>query len=157
MSSAAQRLALFFAVMATALSLGPALAHLLELPNKIGLPKDTYFVVQQIYAGWSRLGAVLLLQLVSIVAVIVLARGARRLRGCAIVALLCLIGAQVLFWTFTYPANVATVNWTRQPDGWETLRRQWEYSHAGGALLQLACLVCLLLGALGDNRHRTSH
>jgi hypothetical protein len=31
-------LALFFA----ALALAPALAHLLELPNKIGLPRDEY-------------------------------------------------------------------------------------------------------------------
>lgn len=31
-----------------ALALAPALAHLLELPNKIGLSHDEYLVVQQI-------------------------------------------------------------------------------------------------------------
>ena len=55
-----RRVALFFALMVTALALGPALAHLLELPNKIALPRDAYFTVQQIYAGWSLLGVVLL-------------------------------------------------------------------------------------------------
>jgi hypothetical protein len=142
--------------MATALALGPALAHLLELPNKIGLPKDAYFTVQQIYAGWNRLGVVLMVQLLSIVAVILLARDDRRLRTLAIVALLCLAGAQVLFWTFTFPANTATVNWTVQPDNWQALRLHWEYSHAGGALLQFTAMVCLLVGALGDNRRPSS-
>jgi hypothetical protein len=151
-----RRVALFVALMATAVALGPALAHLLELPNKIGLPKDAYFTVQQIYAGWSLLGVVLLVQLLSIVAVIVLARGDRRLRRCAIVALLCLVGAQGLFWIFTYPANAATANWMVQPDNWQILRQQWEYSHAGGAVLQLAAMASLVVGALGDNRPRLS-
>jgi hypothetical protein len=152
----ARTIALFAAVMATALALGPALAHLLELANKIRLPRDAYFIVQQIYAGWSLLGVVLLAQLVSIIAVIVLARDDRRLRTFAVLALLCLVGAQALFWTFTYPANVATANWTVPPENWEILRRQWEYSHAAGAVLQLACMTCLVLGALGDNRRRLS-
>ena len=131
----------------------PLIAHLLELPNKIALPRDAYFIVQQIYAGWSLLGVVLLVQLVSILAVIALAASDRRLRGCAIVALLCLVGAQVLFWTFTYPANAATANWKVQPGDWEALRLQWEYSHAGGAVLQLAAMASLVVGALGPFRN----
>jgi hypothetical protein len=149
-----RKVALFFALMVTALALGPALAHLLELPNKIALPRDAYFTVQQIYAGWSLLGVVLLVQLVSLAAVIAFADSDRRLRICAIVALLCLVGAQVLFWVFTYPANAATANWKVQPDNWEALRLQWEYSHAGGALLQLVAMASLIIGALGDNRPR---
>ena len=38
----------------------PALAHLLELPNKIGLSRDDYLIVQQIYRGWALLGIVVL-------------------------------------------------------------------------------------------------
>ena len=151
-----RKVALFVAVMATALALGPALAHLLELPNKIGLPGDAYFTVQQIYAGWSMLGALLMVQLIAIIAVILLAYDDRRLRTFAIVALLCLAGAQALFWAFAYPANVATENWTHRPDDWAALRRQWEYSHAGGALLQIACMACLVLGAMGDKPRRAS-
>jgi hypothetical protein len=147
---------LFVALMATVLALGPALAHLLELPSKIGLAKVAYFTVQQIYAGWNLLGALLMVQAVSIIAVILLAYDDRRQRTLALAALLCLAGAQAMFWTFTFPANVATENWTQQPDNWETLRRQWEYSHAAGALLQLACMACLVLGALGDKPRRPS-
>jgi hypothetical protein len=42
----------FFSLLFAALALAPALAHLLELPNKIGLSRDNYPVVQQIYRGW---------------------------------------------------------------------------------------------------------
>jgi len=147
-----RKLALFVALMATALALGPALAHLFELPNKIGLSKDDYFTVQQIYRGWNLLGLVLMLQLLSIVATILTARDDRRLRRLATIALLCLAGAQGVFWAFTFPANTATVNWTTQPGNWETLRHHWEYSHAAGALLQLAGMACLVLAALGDKR-----
>ena len=151
-----RRVALFFALMTTTVALGPALAHLLEMPNKLALPRNAYFVVQQIYAGWSLLGVVLFLQLVSIATVIASAGSDRRLRICAVVALLCLVGAQALFWTFTYPANAATANWKVQPDNWEMLRLHWEYSHAGGAVLQLLAMASLIVGALGDNRPRLS-
>ena len=129
--------------MATAVALGPALAHLFELPNKINLPKDDYFTVQRIYAGWSLLGGLLALQFVAIGSVVLTARNDRRLWTLALVALVCLVGAQALFWTFTYPANAATANWTVQPEDWQTLRLRWEYSHAAGALLQLAAMACL--------------
>jgi hypothetical protein len=49
-----------------------------------------------------------------------------------IVALAGLIGAQIVFWIYTQPANAATNNWTSQPANWEVLRSQWEYSHAVG-------------------------
>ena len=144
--------ALFAALLSTAVALGPALAHLLELPNKIGLAKGDYFTVQQIYRGWSQLGWLLLAQLVSLVAVILYAKADRNLRKAAVLTLLCLLAAQLLFWVFTYPANVATKNWTTQPDDWAELRRQWEFSHAGGAVLQLLGMASLIAGAIG--RHR---
>jgi len=142
--------------MATAVALGPALAHLFELPNKVGLPKADYFVVQQIYAGWSLLAVLLVVQFVAITSVVIAARDDRRLRILAALALVGLIGAQASFWIFTYPANAATVNWTIQPDNWQALRSQWEYSHAAGAFLQLVAMACLSLGAVGDNRRRLS-
>ena len=38
-------IAFFVAVFVTALALGAAMAHALELANKIGLPREDYFVV----------------------------------------------------------------------------------------------------------------
>lgn len=45
----------FLSLLFAALALAPALAHLLELPNKIGLPRDAYLIVQHIYYGWAPL------------------------------------------------------------------------------------------------------
>src|SRR5690349_8890295 len=122
--------ALFVALLSTAVALGSALAHLFELPNKIGLAKADYFTVQQIYRGWNLLAFVLLVEVVSMIAVMLYARSDRSMRIAALVALACVVGAQVLFWSFTYPANIATANWTAQPENWVELRNQWEFSHA---------------------------
>ena len=56
--------------------------------------------------------------------------------------------AQIVFWTFTYPTNQVTGNWTFLPDNWMQLRRQWEYSHAGGAILDLIAMTMLILSLL---------
>lgn len=43
----------FLAIVLIAVSLVPGGAHLIELPNKMGLDRDSYFTVQQIYRGWA--------------------------------------------------------------------------------------------------------
>src|SRR5262249_48661511 len=53
----------------------------------------------------------------------------------SLTALLCLGATQVIFWTFTYPMNAATNNWTVIPQDFEAARLQWEYSHAVNAVL----------------------
>ena len=131
--SAAYDIAFFIALFSTGLALGAALAHLFELPNKIDLPLEEYFVVQKAYRGWWQLAYLLAFQLVSIVAVIVMSRRQPRVFWPALLAVLCLTAAQMIFWTYTFPANVATENWTKVPENWEALRWQWEYSHAAGA------------------------
>ena len=140
--------AFFAALMSTAVALGASLAHLFELPNKIDLGRDAYFTVQGIYRGRNQLAYVLAIEFVSIIATIILSRDARQVRLWAAVALLSLVAAQAVFWTFTYPANVATNNWTAIPADWETLRRQSEYSHAAGAIFQLIAMTSLVIAAL---------
>ena len=131
-----------------ALSLGPALAHLLELPNKIGLLRDQYFIVQTIYKGWALLGIVVVGALLSILALAIALRRERGPMIWAVVALLCIAAAQLVFWTYTYPVNVATANWTQIPSNWEELRRQWEYSHAAGSMFALASMMALVMSVL---------
>jgi hypothetical protein len=140
--------ALFVALIATALALGPALAHLFALPNKIVLSREEYFIAQKAYAGWNRLAVILAIQLAGIVIVAILVRHDPTALTASLVALAGLIGAQTVFWAFTQPANVATGNWTAPPAAWDTLRRQWEYSHAAGAGLQLLTLAALIVVAL---------
>jgi hypothetical protein len=65
-----------------------------------------------------------------------------------IISLVALTVAQVLFWTFTFPANQATHNWTTIPDNWDVLRRNWEYSHLAGAIFQMICVAALVIAAL---------
>ena len=55
----------FSAIFFTALALAPALAHLFELPNKMTLSRDEYFIVQQIYRGSALLGFVVVGALLS--------------------------------------------------------------------------------------------
>ncbi len=139
----------FLAILATLLSLAPGLAHLFEMPRKLRLTRDEYFLVQQVYKGWDLFGIAILLQLAALVMLAVRSARDYYIFRPVIAALLCLVAAQALFWLFTFPANTATHNWTRMPagDDWEQLRRQWEYSHMAGALCQLLAL-CSLIGGL---------
>jgi len=138
----------FIALMSTAMALGPSFAHLFELPNKIGLARDAYFTVQQIYAGWNRLAYLLVIELVSMLALAVLMWHHTRAFYAAAVAILALAAAQAVFWLFTYPANVATNNWTTIPADWDSWRRQWEFSHAVGAFCQLTAMGALIVSLL---------
>ena len=145
----------FASLLFTALALGPAMAHLLELLNKIDLSREEYLTVQQIYSGWALLGIVVFGALIS---TLLLAIASRRKRGqfiAALVAFLCVAGTQAVFWTFTYPANQETANWTLLPEHWRALRTRWEYSHAASAVLNLAAFIavcCSVLARPGTSR-----
>jgi hypothetical protein len=147
------------ALLASTVMLGPALAHVFELPTKMGLSREQYFVVQQIYRGWDQLALLLVVQFVSLLAAAYLTRREPRVMVPTILAILFILGAQALFWAYTYPANVATMNWTVQTENWEKLRRQWEYSHLAGAGLQLLAVVSLVIAVLArlPSRKRSYH
>ena len=66
--------------------------------------------------------------------------------GCALMA-----ATLAVFFAFTYPANVATQNWTVSPGHWVELRRQWEYSHAVNAGLYFLAF-CFVAGATVASR-----
>jgi hypothetical protein len=134
----------FISLLFVALSLAPSMAHVLELPHKIGMSAADYLIVQQIYRGWALLGVVILIALVSTLVLAILERREDRGFGLSGGAFLCLVAAQIVFWTYTYPVNVHTQNWTTLPDNWTSLRTHWEYSHATGAAFTLLAFVLLL-------------
>jgi hypothetical protein len=138
----------FFSLLFTALALAPAMAHLLELPNKMNLSREDYLTVQQIYRGWALLGFVVVGALLSTLALTITVHQKRKAFIFALIAFLCIVGTQVVFWTYTYPANQVTNNWTMLPENWEELRYQWEFSHAAGAVLNLIASVLLILFVL---------
>ena len=142
----------FIAMLATAIALGAALAHALELLNKIDLPGNEYFIVQKAYRGWNQLAYVLIVELVSMIALTVMYRKESKVLWPVVAAIACLLCAQVVFWLYTYPANAATRSWTFMPDNWEALRKQWEYSHLLGAIFQLLAMSSLIVAALARGR-----
>ena len=142
------RVVQFLAVLVTALALVPTGAHLFELPNKIDLPRDAYLTVQGIYAGWAWFGIV---DLAALVLNVVLAVRLRRQRPAvyfAWTAALCFVAFFAIFFTWTFPANRATANWTILPDEWNPLRVAWEYSHAVNAVVTLIALCSVTLSVI---------
>ena len=148
----ALRIARFLSLLFAALALAPAMAHLLELPNKISLSHDEYLTVQHLYSGWALLGFVVYGAIFSTLALAIVTRRRAGEFRLALTGFLCLAGTQVVFWTFTFPANSATRNWTALPENWIALRAQWEYSHAASAVLNLAALLAVILAVLRVER-----
>jgi hypothetical protein len=142
------RIAQFLAIVLTALALVPAGAHLFELPNKIGLPQDAYFIVQNIYRGWALFGIVLFGALGANLALTFLVRRRPGAFWLALLAFLLVAATLVVFFTWTYPANQATANWTQIPANWQELRLRWEYAHATNAVLTFIALCAVTLSTL---------
>jgi hypothetical protein len=138
----------FVALLCVALALAASAAHVLELPNKIHLAQADYLVVQQLYRGWALLGIVVIGALAATLALVLMLRARGEPFGAALAAFACIAATQLVFWVWTFPVNRATRNWTIAPPDWEALRAQWEYSHAAGALFNLAALVLLILALL---------
>ena len=147
-----QKWAYFFSLIFVSIIFVPAGAHLAELLNKIDLPKEQYFVVQSIYAGWALFGAPVFAALLSLLVLVISLRRERGPFTWALIAFLCIVATQVVFWVWTYPMNIATNNWTIIPENWEALRRQWEYAHAVNAVLTFVAVVALSLSVLSRPR-----
>lgn len=84
------QIARFTALLLTALTLAPGLAHLLEMPNKLLLSRADYLTVQQIYRGWAWLGIVVVGALVSLLILTLMARGWRKAFPLTLTALACI-------------------------------------------------------------------
>ena len=138
----------FFAIILTALALVPGGAHLFALPNKIGLAQEPYFIVQGSYRGWALFGIVLFAALAANLALTVMLRHQRTPFWLTLAAFLGIAATLVIFFAWTYPANVATNNWTVAPANWAELRTRWEYSHAANAVITFAALCSVTLSAL---------
>jgi hypothetical protein len=139
----ASSFAFFVALLASAVMLAPALMHVFELPAKMHLPRDEYFVVQRLKSDWYGFPLLLAVQFGALFVAAFLSRRRTRVLIPTLLAILFVATAQALFWAYAYPANVATANWTAPSDNWIALRRQWEVSQAAGAGAQLLAMACL--------------
>jgi hypothetical protein len=110
--------------------------------------------VQQIYRGWALFGIVIYGALLTTAVHAGLVRNQRTPFLLSLVAFLCIVATQVIFWTYTYPANAVTNNWTAAPADLETIRRQWEYSHAVNAILTFIAFCALAISILESRSHQ---
>ncbi len=150
------RIVLFIALLLTAITLIPAGAHVFEMYWKLQLGRDEYFVVQGIYRGWALFGIPSFGALLACLALAALVSRGRRLL--ALLAAAGLAGYFLIFFSFVYPANQATGNWTVQPENWDALRQSWEYGHTGAAACVFAAFLALASLAVfatpGDEKPR---
>ena len=148
----------FCALLFTALSLVPAGAHLFEMPNKINLSQADYFVVQGIYRGWALFALALIPSLAATLALAIMRRGQGWPFLAALLSFVCMAATLIIFFTWTYPANQATSNWTVVHADWQNLRIQWEYAHAVNAVMTFIafCLLALSASPPGENRAAVS-
>ena len=144
----------FIAMVLTALALVPVGAHLASLPNKIDLAQTDYFIAQNIYRGWALFGIAIVGAIIANLVLAMLLRHQRTPLVLVSVNLLCLVASLAVFFVFTYPTNQATDNWTAMPTNWESLRWQWEVSHAANAVITFIGF-CALTGSLLVTRERT--
>jgi len=138
----------FLAIVLGLLALVPGLAHLFELPNKIYLSEADYFIVQNIYRGWSLFGTVLIANLLANGALAFVLRGKHAPLWLVLANLVCIVGSLAIFFIFTYPTNQATDNWTAIPANWQQLRWRWEMSHAANAAIGFIGFCSLTLSVL---------
>jgi hypothetical protein len=139
--------------MLTALSIGTALCHLLEMPAKITLDGALWlFLLQNLYppafgtaGAFFEVGAV-----ITTVVLVLLVHRRRPAFGWTLPAALCMVAAHIIFWVWIAPVNaeMAPLPPETLAVNWMELRDQWEYSHAARAILQIIALGALLFSIL---------
>ncbi len=138
------------ALALTAIVLLPSGAHLLELPAKMELARDEYFLVQGLYSGWAWFAVPIAAALAANLALFLAER--RRDRATAhyaLVAAAFVTASLGVFFALVFPANQATANWTTPTGDWRELRFAWEWGHALGALLVFASLISIGRALIG--------
>jgi hypothetical protein len=140
-------------IMLTALSMGTALCHLLEMPAKITYEGALWLtLLQTLYRpAFGTIGA--FFEFGAVVTAVVLAFLVRRRRPAFVWALLgalCLVVAHAAFWIWVAPVNTTMSPLTPEtlPADWMRLRNQWEYTHAARAVLQIVALGALVFSIL---------
>ena len=137
----------------TALTLVPSGAHLFELPGKIGLEGDAYFTVQGIYAGWAWFIVPIAGAIAANIALYIAERRRdRSAAGYALVSASLIVISLGVFFGFVFPGNQATANWTEMPEGWQALRRSWEYGHAANAVILFVAMLATGRALIGCER-----
>jgi hypothetical protein len=146
-------------LLLAAVGMTMSLAHALELPGKMRLPRETYLAVQPIYyPGFTIGGAVGEIgAMIALVALAFATSGAPQMLTW--VALAAFAAAHAVFWLVTQPMNKFWLSEqklegaskaffetgaSRKSDvDWRQARTQWEYSHVARSVLHIVGVGCL--------------
>lgn len=155
-------------VFLTAMAMGLALAHALELPGKLRLDEHAYLTVQTIYYPGFTLGGMSepLAILATLILLLITPHNLAKFWW-ILVAFLSLMAMQGVFWFMTQPTNrfwlkneqlsaagarFFSMDRTQPGMGqrgdfqdWRQLRNRWEYSHVARAVCSGMALVAAII------------
>ena len=141
-------------LLCAALTSGIAFCHALELPNKMMLPADTWFNVQQmLYRGFGvKAGSIEVGAVVSSLMLLLLVGKRQAAFIWTLIASVCFVAGLVLWFSVVNPANLLVDSWTTAtlPSNWMQIRDQWEYGHVARATFFILGLVASILAVLAD-------
>ena len=141
-------------LMFVALSLAPALAHLLEMPAKMRYEGPLWLTISQtLYGAFGAVGGAFEVAAVfTTVVLVLLVRRRHPAFGWTLLAALCMLLAHAAFWIWLAPVNatVAASTLATLPENWTALRSQWEYTHAARAVLQAVALGALAFSVVAE-------
>lgn len=151
-------------VLLAAVAMGMALAHALELPGKLRLPKDHYLAVQAIYyPGFTCGGAAEPLSIATTASLAFLTPTASASFCLTVSACIALLLTQAIYWISIHPVNSfwlrdirlegasraffaigSGVRKRSDETEWTYFRDRWEYSHLARAVLAVAAFILLV-------------
>jgi hypothetical protein len=145
-----------------ALVLATSVAHVLELPAKLGYDSAFYVQLQTtLYQQWSPPGLAGLLEPVAIIAVLLLAMATRRNRPAFFLAvataLVLLVAFPLLYFWRVEPADEFFRTMAARgaiPADWSSWRMRWEVGQAARGVAHLVAFV-LLMASLTQKPRRT--
>jgi hypothetical protein len=143
-------------LMCLGIILMPAGAHMFELSNKLALAPADYMITQRIYAGWAWFGVPIFLSLALLAIHAVLVQSNKTAMWLSLVSVVLIAITQTIFWSYTFPMNELTQNWTVTPTDVDQARKQWEYSHAVNAIITFGAFVtgslAVIAGSAADKK-----
>jgi len=107
--------------------------------------------LQTIYNGWWTVGFALPAAFIANLGLAAASRHDRIAFWLALTAAALVAVNLAIFFYWTQPANAATANWTVRPENWQTLRRQWEFSHAVNAAVVFIAFCAATAASLRAN------
>jgi hypothetical protein len=141
-------------LMFVALSLAPALGHLLEMPAKMRYEGPLWLTISQtLYGAFGTVGGAFEAgAVITTVVLVLLVRRRHPAFGWTLLAALCVLLAHAAFWIWLAPVNAAVAASTLAtlPDNWMALRTQWEYTHAARAVLQAVAFGALAISIVAE-------